>query len=210
MGRSRLLAAAVIVAVLLGTGGFLVGRLTASGIATPSTESAAAGFLRDMQVHHAQAVDMAMTIRDLSDDPGLRLLAYDIALGQSSQAGQMYGLLDSWGLSQASPHPPMTWMSQPVLDGSHGGGHEMTSPDGVMPGMATSDQLDELRAATGVEAEKLFLTLMIEHHRGGLEMAEGVLARTTVPQVVAMANGILTSQTADIAAMQAMLDARGD
>ena len=208
MGRSRLIAAAVIVAVLLGAGGFLVGRLTASGISTPSSESAAAGFLRDMQVHHAQAVDMAMTIRDISDDPDLRRLAYDIALGQSNQAGQMYGLLDSWGLSQASPHPPMTWMSQPVIDGSDGGAHEMTSPDGVMPGMATSAQLDELRAATGVEAEKLFLTLMIAHHQGGLDMARGVLARTTVPQVVALANGIIITQQADIDAMTAMLEAR--
>lgn len=79
---------------------------------------------------------------------------------------------------------------------------------GTMPGMATSAQFDELRAATGVEAEKLFLTLMIAHHRGGLEMAEAVLARTTVPQVVTMAKGIIVSQQADIDAMQAMLDAR--
>ena len=85
----------------------------------------------------------------------------------------------------------------------------MASGDGTMPGMATEAQLDQLRAATGVEAEKLFLTLMIAHHRGGLEMAQAVLARTTVPQVVDMANGIIVSQQSDIDAMQAMLDARG-
>ena len=55
-------------------------QLADSGRPRPTT-SAAAGFLRDMQVHHAQAVDMAMTIRDISDDPDLRRLAYDIALG---------------------------------------------------------------------------------------------------------------------------------
>jgi uncharacterized protein (DUF305 family) len=59
-----------------------------------------------------------------------------------------------------------------------------------------------------VQAERLFLTLMIAHHRGGLEMAEGVLARTTVPQVVSMAKGIIVAQQADIDAMQAMLAAR--
>jgi uncharacterized protein (DUF305 family) len=100
-------------------------------------------------------------------------------------------------------------MSQPVLDGSDGGSHDMGDGSGVMPGMATEAQLDQLRAATGVEAERLFLALMIEHHRGGVDMAEGVLARTTVPQVVAMANGVVASQTADITAMQALLDARG-
>jgi uncharacterized protein (DUF305 family) len=206
--RGRLIAGAVILAVLLAAGGFLAGRFSAPGIATPSSDSAAAGFLRDMQVHHAQAIDMAFTIRDISTDADLRLLAYDIANGQSNQAGQMYGLLAAWGLPQASSTPPMTWMSQPVLDGSDGGGHEMTTPDGQMPGLATDAQLAELKSATGVEAEKLFLTLMIAHHEGGLEMAEGVLARTTVPQVVSMATGIIASQTSDIEAMQAMLAAR--
>jgi uncharacterized protein (DUF305 family) len=39
-------------------------------------------------------------------------------------------------------------------------------------------------------------------------MAQAVLARTTVPQVLTLANGIIAAQTSDIAAMQAMLDAR--
>lgn len=208
MNRSRTVIAAVIAAVLLGTGGFLIGRLGSPAPVTPSTTSAAAGFLRDMQTHHAQAVDMAMTIRDISADPALRGLAYDIALGQSNQAGQMYGLLESWDLPQASSQPPMSWMSQPVLDGSGGDHGHDPSADGTMPGMATSAQLAELKASTGVEAERLFLALMIAHHRGGLDMAEGVLARTTVPQVVAMAEGIVVSQQADIDVMQQLLDAR--
>lgn len=205
MNRSRLVAAAVIVAVLIGAGAFLGGRLSAGTTAPPSSESAAAGFLRDMQVHHAQAVDMAMTIRDRSTDPELRRLAYDIALGQSNQAGQMFGLLESWGLPQASSQPAMTWMSQPVIDGSSGDHGHTPSPDGTMPGMASEAELAELRSASGADAERLFLTLMIAHHRGGLEMAEGVLARTTVPQVVTMATGIIASQQADIDAMTAML-----
>ena len=209
MNRSRRVLAAVIVAVLLGAGGFLIGRLSSPAAATtPATTSAAAGFLRDMQVHHAQAVDMAMTIRDISSDPALRLLAYDIALGQSQQSGQMFGLLESWGLSQSSSQPAMTWMSQPVIDGSSGDHGHAATADGTMPGLATSEQLARLKAATGVEAEKLFLTLMIAHHRGGLEMAEGVLARTTVPQVVSMAKGIIVAQQSDIDAMQKMLDQR--
>ena len=207
MSRSRLVVAAIVVAVLLGAGGFLAGRFSSSAPVVPADSSAAAGFLRDMQVHHAQAVDMAMTIRDISDDPELRRLAYDIALGQSNQAGQMYGLLESWGLSQASSAAPMAWMSQPVLDGSSGDHGHTANPDGTMPGMATAAQLASLRAATGADAERQFLTLMIAHHRGGLEMAEGVLARTTVPQVLDIAHGIEVSQQADIDAMQKMLEA---
>lgn len=209
MNRARLIVAAVIAATLLGTGGFLAGRFSSpSDTSVPSSNSAAAGFLRDMQVHHAQAVDMAMTIRDISTDPALRLLAYDIALGQSTQAGQMMGLLNAWGLPQSSSVPAMTWMSQPVIDGSSDSHGHTATPDGTMPGMATSAQLAELKAATGVEAEKLFLTLMIAHHKGGLAMAEGVLARTTVPQVVSMAKGIIVSQQSDIDAMEQMLKDR--
>ena len=209
MNRSRLVAAALVAAVLLGAGGFLIGRFSSPSPVVPADNSAAAGFLRDMQVHHAQAVEMAMTIRDNSDDPAVRSLAYDIALGQSNQSGQMFGLLESWGLPQASSEPPMAWMSQPVIDGSSGDHGHAASPDGTMPGMATAAQLAELRSSTGVDAERLFLTLMIAHHRGGLEMAEGVLARTTVPQVVSMANGIIVSQQADIDAMEKLLAERG-
>jgi len=208
MNRSRVVAAAVVIAVVLGAGGFLIGRFSAPTPVAPATTSAAAGFLRDMQVHHAQAVDMAMTIRDGSTDPDLRRLAYDIALGQSNQAGQMFGLLESWNLPQNSSQPPMGWMSQPVIDGSSDAHDDMGAVDGLMPGMATDAQLAELRGATGVEAETLFLTLMIAHHRGGLDMAEAVLARSRVPQVVSMAKGIIATQTADIELMQQLLDAR--
>lgn len=208
---ARLVVGAAIAAVLLAAGGFLLGRQSAPVPVAPASESAAAGFLRDMQTHHAQAVEMAMLIRDRSDDAKLRLLAYDIAIGQSAQAGQMYGLLESWSLPQAAPHPPMSWMSYPVIDGSdddaHAGMGDAGAPAG-MPGMASAEELAALRAATGAEAERLFLELMIDHHRGGLEMAEAVLARTTVPQVTSMARGIVTSQTGDIAAMQALLDRR--
>lgn len=207
--RGRLLAGAIALAVVLAGGGFLVGRLGAPVPTVPTGTSAAAGFLRDMQVHHAQAVEMAMLLRDRSDDPELRALAYDIAIGQSGQAGQMYGLLESWDLPQASSQPAMSWMAQPVIDGSSDGQHpDMAGGDGTMPGMATAEQLDALRAADGAEAERLFLELMIVHHRGGLEMAEAVLARTRVPQVLAIARGVVVSQSGDIQTMQALLSQR--
>lgn len=44
--------------------------------------------------------------------------------------------------------------------------------------MATPAQLDQMRSARGTDADRLFLTLMIAHHRGGVAMADAVL---TVP-----------------------------
>ena len=60
----------------------------------------------------------------------------------------------------------------------------------------------ELRAADGVDAERLFLTLMIAHHRGGIEMAEAVLARSDDPQVDAFASGMIMTQQSDVDAMR--------
>jgi uncharacterized protein (DUF305 family) len=205
--RGRLVAGLVVLGVLVLAAGFLGGRLSSGTSATPTTESAAAGFLRDMQVHHAQAVEMALLVRDRTDDETVRTIAYDMAVTQASQSGAMYGLLDAWGLPQRSPQPAMTWTQLPALDGSDAA-HDMDpgAPAG-MPGMATPEQLAALRTASGDEAVRLFLELMIPHHEGGLEMADAVLARTSVPQVVSLATGIRRAQEAEIVAMRNLLAA---
>ncbi|MEO8528456.1 MAG: DUF305 domain-containing protein [Pseudolysinimonas sp.] len=204
----RIIAALVVLGLLLAGGGFLAGRAVAPAAITPTTDSAAAGFLRDMQVHHAQAVEMSLLVRDRTDDEAVRQLAYDIAVSQATQSGQMYGLLEAWNLPQASPAPAMTWALLPATDGSESGHHvDPTAPSG-MPGMATADQIAELTAASGDDAVRLFLTLMIAHHQGGVDMADDVLARTDNSQVVSLATGIQRAQKAEIVAMQQMLAER--
>jgi uncharacterized protein (DUF305 family) len=88
----------VVVAVIAA----LVGALGASWFmhtrnSPPSDFGADAGFSRDMQAHHAQAVEMALLVRERSDDEELRTVAYDILTSQQQQAGQMYGWLVQWG-----------------------------------------------------------------------------------------------------------------
>jgi uncharacterized protein (DUF305 family) len=204
-GRRR--AAAILAAGVLILVAFVDGRLSAPGSSSPSTADAAAGFARDMQVHHAQAVELSMDVRDLTDDVEIRRLAYDIALTQSQQAGQMYGWLASWGLPQASTAPLMAWMALPALDGS-GMQHRAGVAPTTMPGYATRAQIDRLCSLSGRAAECEYLRLMIEHHRGGIEMAQAALERTRQPQVVTLATTIVRAQTAEISAMQTMLDAR--
>lgn len=217
--RARVVALAL-AAALVAAGAFGLGRLTAgsapagsaAGTTTPTTDSAAAGFLRDMQAHHAQAVEMALLVRDRTDDETVRTIAYDIAVAQAGQAGAMYGLLDAWGLPQHSAAQPMAWADLPATElpgpGGAGDGHETGhAAPGGMPGMATPAQLAELRAARGGDAVRLFLQLMIPHHQGGVEMAEAVLARTDVPQVVSLADGIRRAQRAEIRVMEDLLAA---
>ena len=197
----------VSIGVLLLIGGLLAGRFTApTAPPTPGTTSAEAGFARDMQTHHNQAVEMALLEYRRTDDAALRTLSYDIAASQSQQAGQMYGWLASWGLPQAAPEPTMTWMTRPALDGS-GDGHDTMShdPGERMPGLATSAQLGEFRDATGVEADRIFLQLMIAHHEGGVEMAGAVLDRSDEPVVTSLATGIITVQEGEIDYMNELL-----
>jgi len=199
---------ALLASVLLLLGGFFLGRLVFPSIPpTPSTTSAEAGFARDMQTHHQQAVDMAMIIRETTDNEAIRTLAYDIATSQGQQAGQMYGWLTTWGLPQAAAEPTMTWMMQPALDGtaSEMGSSPMSGM--AMPGFATQEQIDALKAASGKNADKMFLELMIAHHAGGVEMAQALLDRSTNEVVTSLAERIVRAQQSEMTYMKELLAA---
>lgn len=161
----------------------------------PASDSAEAGFLRDMYTHHSQAVAMGMIIRDRTGDPELEAVATDIALTQSTQMGTMLGYLDVWDIPLGSSEPAMTWMGHPT--------------DGLMPGMATPEDIARLESLPVEEAEVLFLQLMIHHHQGGVEMADAYLERGDQDQVAFMADRIVLLQDAEIDTMNAMLEQRG-
>lgn len=203
--RPAVAALALALAVLLGAvAGFAGARLLGGA---PSDTSVDAGFARDMQTHHAQAVEMAFIVRDRADDEQLRTIALDIITSQQQQMGQMYGWLVQWDLPQTGSEPPMAWMDR--------AGHDMGSmsadapSSGAMPGMASAAQLDELRGAEGVEAERLFLSLMIAHHTGGVDMAEAAARSAGTPEVRGLARTIAKAQTAEIALLEDLLAARG-
>ncbi|MFJ6000557.1 DUF305 domain-containing protein [Arthrobacter sp. NPDC092385] len=209
--RALLILAGIAVLALFALA-FTAGRVSA-GPSYPDNASADAGFARDMQVHHNQAVEMSMIVRDNTSDETLRSIAYDIALTQQQQAGQMYAWLEEWGLGQSSSRPRMEWMAG--SSGEHGGmdmgsgsdAASMLTPDGLMPGMATEAQLDELRAARGEDAERLYLTLMISHHEAGVDMAGAGVETAETKQVRTLATKIQSGQQAEITLMQTMLDA---
>lgn len=194
-----LVVAVGLVALLVGVLGTLLVTSTRSD--APSDWGADAGFARDMQTHHYQAVEMSFLVYQRTDDPAVRTLAYDIITSQQQQAGQMYGWLRQWGLPQTGSRPPMAWVG-----GEHAEAHARA--DGTMPGMATPAQLDALRAASGVEAERLFLRLMIDHHRGGVAMADAAVAEATRPEVRQLASAIASAQTSEIKLLESMLAER--
>ena len=202
--------AAILTAVALVAASLIIGRMSAPTESAPVDSSVEAGFARDMQVHHQQAVEMAMIVRDETEDPAVRLLAYDIATSQSQQSGQMFGWLAEWGLSQAASEPTMTWMSGPALgESSHDHVADPAhAPGAMMPGLATREQIVDLSNSRDDEAERLFLTLMIAHHEGGVEMAEAVVERSTSRVVLDLANSIVQAQSSEIELMKRMLAER--
>lgn len=161
----------------------------------PGPNSAEVGFARDMSVHHAQAVEMSLLVYENTEDAVIRQLARDIILTQQNQIGRMEAWLQSWDQPLLSMEPKMAWMGMATT--------------GLMPGMATREQLNALAEAEGVDADALFLELMIAHHRSGVQMAEAVLARTDRPIVVDLAESMVQGQQKEIDLMQEILQAKG-
>lgn len=203
--RQTALIAGAVASVLLAVGGIAYAvtedKTGKAGAPTPDAESADAGFARDMAVHHQQAVEMSYIVRDRTKNAEVRRLAYDIAQTQADQRGMLLGWLDLWGLPKVSADPPMTWM---------GMGDMASGKDGaLMPGMATDTELDKLRSLSGKQAEILYLRLMTDHHKGGIHMAEGCVAKCTVGVEKRLARGMVEAQQSELRTMAGMLKERG-
>jgi len=152
--------------------------------AFPSEGSPEVGFARDMIVHHNQAVQLALLLYDRSENETLRTMALDMLLSQQTQIGQMQGWLYLWGVPIASTDLPMAWMGMLV--------------EGLMPGMATDQQIARLRDSSGVDADRQFIALMIPHHESGIHMAQAIMGVTHVPAVQKLASSIIDTQQREI------------
>jgi uncharacterized protein (DUF305 family) len=189
------LIAVIAVAALVSAGaiGWLGGRHKAA--VSVSDGSVDAGFVRDMSTHHQQAVTMAGFERDHTANPNLKLLAYDMEDTQSFEIGQMQGWLDGWGLTRNTSRPQMRWMA----------GHAHLGSDGLMPGMATGDQLNHLQTLRGAALDVAFLQLMIRHHQGGIPMERYATEHAKQPYVRHLARVMMTIQSDEIVRMEQTL-----
>lgn len=162
----------------------------------PGNDSPEAGFARDMIVHHGQAVQMAEIVRDKTQSDDIRLLAADISLTQQGQIGIMQDWLQVRGLPVTGEEPAMAWMGHPT--------------DGLMPGMATPEEITRLDQLLPDRADVLFLRLMVAHHEAAIPMAQAVLKRTDESEVRELARAIENSQKAEIENMKAMVEKKVD
>lgn len=197
--RRRVLSLGTLAAVLALVIGYGAGLLTPT-LRAPGDDSPEAGFARDMSTHHAQAVAMGMIAYQRATDDEVRQLGYDIALTQENQIGIMQTWLKEWHLQPTGRQPKMAWMPE---------GDQALSKDGLMPGMATDEQMKELNTATGKKVDILFCQLMIRHHLGGIHMAEDILAVTHDKQVHDLAMAMKKGQQSEITTMTNVLTRLG-
>lgn len=141
-------------------------------------------FVTAMVPHHSQALEMAELAPERAEDARVKAMAERIAAGQGPEIEVMQAWLVKHDL--------------PKADTAAGhGGHQMR-------GMVTGEQMTQLLAAEGEQFDRLFLTRMIAHHEGALEMANR-LGQGTHPVVMDMAKDVSASQSFEIARMQEVL-----
>lgn len=186
------LACLLTLVLIVGLVGFWLGSTTNT---VPVDKSPEVGFARDMIFHHSNAVALALILRDRTEDEAMRVLAVDILLTQQNQIGQMQGWLDVWGVPVAAVGPAMAWMGMSV--------------DGLMPGMATPEEMKQLNELHGVEADVAFLNLMIAHHQSGIDMAHAIRSRSNRSEVEILAQSIIISQESELTYMRDLLMRKG-
>jgi uncharacterized protein (DUF305 family) len=147
--------------------------------------------------HHAQAIVMAGWAPTHDAGPSVRTLAERIINAQQDEITTMQQWLRDRG--QQVPEA----RAEGVKIVMNGAEHEMP-----MPGMLTETQMRQLDQVKGPEFDRLFLTLMIQHHRGAVAMVEDLFGSYGAAQdetVFKFANDVNVDQSTEIARMQTML-----
>jgi len=146
-----------------------------------SSAPADLAFIDQMTVHHQAALDMAQELLANTDRPELLALANTILTTQAAEIAQMQAWRAAW-----YPDAP------PSATGA--------APEMSMGQMSVSED-------SSIPYARRFLEAMISHHAGALEMAEMALQQTQRPEIKPLAEAMIGAQAAEIAQMQAWLNA---
>lgn len=161
------------------------------------------GFAQFMRNHHDQAVLMTQILLDHGTTrlPGL---ARAIQSAQLIEIGEMKAWLLSWKKPLLPATTSMDWMLFGKAAPDAALMRYLTdcqSAPGGMPGLASNDELQQLRDLDGDARDRLFLELMIRHHQGGLPMAHFAALNARMPTVRTLAAEIEVQQMQELAAM---------
>ena len=157
-------------------------------------------FMQGMIMHHGQAVEMTALINERSTNKELRLLGARISHSQADEMRYM----ERWLRLRGEP----TSMTMPEMDDMPGMDMSHHKPHMLMPGMLTKEQMEALKNAKGAEFDRLFLSGMIQHHKGALTMVEELFNTAGAGQdseLFNFATDVDSGQRAEIRIMETML-----
>ena len=164
--------------------------------AAPQASPADIAFMQGMIMHHAQAVAMTALIPSHTENAEIRTLGARISLSQIDEMKFMKRWLHAHGAPMAMAMPGMADMDR---DGK---------PMANMPGMLTTEQMSALRQADGAAFDRLFLTGMMQHHKGALVMVKQLFDTPGAGQdadLFDFATDVDNTQRAEIRIMENML-----
>ena len=164
-------------------------KTTATASAPSSKHNEAdVSFAQGMIPHHRQAVEMAGLAPTRASSAQVKKLAADIKKAQDPEIRTMSGWLESWG--EKVPE------AMPGMDHSQ---HE------GMPGMMSSKDMEELKKASGAAFDTAFLKMMVQHHKGAVEMAGTEKEKGAYGPAKTMADDIIKTQNEEITEMNKLL-----
>lgn len=145
-------------------------------------------FMQHMIGHHAQAIRMAVLAPSHGASNDVQRLAQKIDISQRDEIEMM----KQW-LAERKQVVPTDSQSHAMM----------------MPGMLTAEELAQLGAARGREFDRLFLSFMIRHHQGALQMVEELFKSPGAGQesdIFRFATDVDADQRDEIFMMEKLLD----
>ena len=171
---------------------------SAGSDSTSAHNSADVAFATDMIPHHAQAIEMADMALTRAEDTDVIDLAGQIKAAQDPEIEAMSGWLEAWGEEVPDLGDDMSGMD-----------HDMSGMDDSMPGMMSEADMQGLADSSGAAFDRMWLTMMIEHHEGAISMAETELSDGKSAEAKSLADDIIEGQQAEVTTMQGLLDDLG-
>jgi uncharacterized protein (DUF305 family) len=156
-------------------------------------------FMSGMISHHAQAVQMAKWAESHNASKAVQIFCGRVATAQTAEIG----LMQQWLAERRQPVPDADPRGMKMDMG--GMTHFM-----AMPGMLTEEQMKQLDGSRGTDFDRLFLTFMVQHHRGAIAMVDKLFGTAGAGQdevVFKFANDVQVDQSTEIDRMMQMLEA---
>jgi uncharacterized protein (DUF305 family) len=151
------------------------------------------GFAQDMLDHHDQAVQLASYAQAHATSPMVQNMAAAVLGTQRYEIGVLEQFLRDHGAARGDPdRTVMAWMGMPV-------------PHDHMPGLQSHDTVVDFLNQQGPALDRQFLTLMIDHHEGGVHMASYAADHAESASLRQLAARMVVDQQTEIGDYQAAL-----